>query len=320
MKNKVALWLIIAICLILIGGILFVAAMMANHWDFNKVSNVKYHITTHQINDPFQHFAIETDTADITFAVSEDNICRIVCNEQEKHKHTVTVEDGTLSIRSSNERKWYEYIGISVEEPQIRIFLPETAYDNLTVKESTGDVLIPKDFTFASINITTNTGDIKNHASATGEIKILTDTGSITTENITAKAVNLSTTTGWIDANSITCETDLTLSVHTGKISLKNTKCFNLVSTGDTGDISLENVIATNQFSIVRTTGDVEFEDCDAGEIFIATDTGDVEGEFLSEKIFITTTVTGDVDVPKSVTGGRCEITTDTGDIEITIQ
>ena len=50
------------------------------------------------------------------------------------------------------------------------------------------------------------------------------------------------------------------------------------------------------------------------------TDTGDVKGSLLSEKIFIPTTDTGDVDVPKTVTGGRCEITTDTGDIKITVK
>ena len=39
----------------------------------------------------------------------------------------------------------------------------------------------------------------------------------------------------------------------------------------------------------------------------------------LSAKVFITETDTGKVEVPKSVTGGRCEIETDTGDIQITV-
>jgi len=63
----------------------------------------------------------------------------------------------------------------------------------------------------------------------------------------------------------------------------------------------------------------VEFTACDAGEIVIETDTGDVEGTLLSDKIFITETDTGRIDVPKTTTGGRCQITTDTGDIKIKI-
>ena len=49
------------------------------------------------------------------------------------------------------------------------------------------------------------------------------------------------------------------------------------------------------------------------------TDTGDVRGSLLSEKVFIVNTDTGRKEVPDTITGGRCEITTDTGDVKITI-
>ena len=87
-----------------------------------------------------------------------------------------------------------------------------------------------------------------------------------------------------------------------------------------TGDITLKNVIATEKFSIETDTGDVRFESSDAAEIFIETDTGDIIGSLLTDKIFITHTDTGRVDVPKTVTGGRCEIITDTGDIVLKIK
>ena len=58
---------------------------------------------------------------------------------------------------------------------------------------------------------------------------------------------------------------------------------------------------------------------CDAAEIVVKTDTGDVTGTLLTEKVFMVKTDTGDVDVPRSVTGGACEITTDTGDIRVGI-
>jgi len=82
----------------------------------------------------------------------------------------------------------------------------------------------------------------------------------------------------------------------------------------------LKNVNAAEKFSIERSTGDVKFDGCDAAEVFVKTDTGDVTGTLLSEKVFIVETDTGKVDVPKTVNGGRCEITTDTGDINISIK
>ena len=40
----------------------------------------------------------------------------------------------------------------------------------------------------------------------------------------------------------------------------------------------------------------------------------------FSDKIFFASTDTGSVNVPKTTTGGRCEITTDTGDIDIVVE
>ena len=61
------------------------------------------------------------------------------------------------------------------------------------------------------------------------------------------------------------------------------------------------------------------FDSSDAAEIFVKTSTGDVSGSLLTEKVFITDTSTGKVSVPKTTTGGKCELITSTGDIKIEI-
>ena len=98
-----------------------------------------------------------------------------------------------------------------------------------------------------------------------------------------------------------------------------DTKCKSVISSGSTGDITLQHVIATEKLSIERSTGDVKFDGADASEILVKTDTGDVTGSLLSDKVFIVHTDTGNVDVPKTTAGGICEIQTDTGDIELDI-
>ena len=92
-----------------------------------------------------------------------------------------------------------------------------------------------------------------------------------------------------------------------------------LTSKGDTGDIHLIKVTPL-KLSVVRSTGDVLLEECDASEIFVETDTGDVEGSILSEKIFETTSDTGKIEVSKTASGGLCKITTDTGNIKIFVK
>ncbi len=113
---------------------------------------------------------------------------------------------------------------------------------------------------------------------------------------------------------------DVTVDVSTGKAKLENVTCRNFNSEASTGDLVMKNVIAKDTFTIKRTTGEVSFDGCDAETIYVTTDTGDVTGTLLSDKVFLTETDTGKVDTPKSITGGRCEITTDTGDIRLDVK
>ena len=118
----------------------------------------------------------------------------------------------------------------------------------------------------------------------------------------------------------MTCRGDAKIGVSTGEASVTDVSCNQFASQGNTGDICLKNVRAAGKCSVERSTGDVRFDGCDANSLFVKTDTGDVSGTLLSEKVFVTQTDTGRVQVPKTTAGGLCEITTDTGDIKITLR
>ena len=79
------------------------------------------------------------------------------------------------------------------------------------------------------------------------------------------------------------------------------------------GEYVTRTVEITGSFRSISIQGD-------AAELEISTDTGDVKGSLLTEKVFITRSDTGRIRVPETVTGGKCKITTDTGNIEIEIQ
>ena len=314
------IWLILAIVLIVVGLGVFVFTACSVGFDFSKWATVKYVTNGHTIEEEFENISIETDTADINILPSEDETCKVVCYEQEKVRHTVIVENGTLTIKAVDERKWYDHIGISFHGPWINVYLPQTAYKALKIEEDTGNIAINQGVTFASMDVSVSTGDVTNHASTTGQMKIKTTTGDVELENVSAKSIDLKTNTGKITVNGVACEEGVSVDVSTGDAYLTDITCKGLTSTGNTGDISLRNVVATETFSIERSTGDVNFESCDAGEIVVVTDTGNVKGTLLTEKIFITDTSTGSVRVPNSTSGGICKITTSTGDIKIEIE
>ena len=320
MNNHTTIWLIVAASLLILGLLIFTGVMMVYQWDFTKLSTVKYETNTYEINDKFQNISIKTDTADICFLPSEDGACRVVCYEESKQRHAVTVQDGHLVIDKVNQRKWYDHIGINFGNASITVYIPKGEYGALTIKSSTGNTTILQNFNFESIDISASTGDVTNYASASGGIKIKASTGDIRVENVTADALDLSVSTGKVTASGISCHGDVKVKVTTGKTRLTDMTCRSLISDGNTGSIYLKNVVATERFSIERSTGDVRFEACDAAEISIKTDTGDVKGSVLSDKVFVIKTDTGDHEVPKTTTGGKCSIQTDTGDIRIFIE
>ena len=319
MNKNVRSWLIAATLFVVIGlGAIFALLAFFAGWDFLKLSNVIYDDNVYEISEEFANISINTDTADIVFVQSKDGKCKVVCHEKKNMKHSVEAMDGNLSINLVDTRKWYEYISW-FEFSKITVYLPKEEYASLLIDENTGDVEISNSFKFESICVSVSTGDIKCFASAEDLIKISTSTGDISVENISTASLDLSVSTGDIKITNVNCTDGISACISSGDTSASNVKCSSFVSTGTTGDISLNSVIATGGFNIERSTGDVKFDKSDASEVFVKTSTGDVNGSFLSNKIFVTSTSTGNIDVPKSTSGGVCEINTSTGDIKISI-
>jgi len=300
MSKTAKIWLIAAISFLLIGCVIFGGVIMAINWDFSKLSTEKYETNNYEINETYSNISIITNTADIKFEAAPDGKSKVVCFEDKNEKHSVEVADGTLSIKIVSTKKWYEHIGFDFKSPKITVYLPEKEYGNLFVMGSTGKIQIPEKFVFKSIDIKMSTGMVENYASAVNDIKIKTSTGGISSQNVNAQSISIN--------------------VSTGDVNLKNINCKNFISEGDTGSITLKNVIVTEKICIERSTGNIKFEESDAKDILAETDTGSVKGSLLSEKVFIVRSDTGKIDVPKTVNGGKCEITTDTGDIKIVIK
>ena len=232
-------WLIIAISLILIGGLIFSGVMSVFSWDFKKLSTVDCVTKSYEITEEFKNININTITCDIEILPSDKAV--VECYESEKEEHSVKVIDNTLEITVERKSKnWF--IGINFDTPKITVYIPEKEYDSVTVKNTTGDV----------------------------------------------------------------------------KLCDINCKSLDLKST--TGDSSLNNVIVKGKLSDSRTTGDITLKQCDASELYLKATTGDITGSLLSDKVFVTKTTTGHINVPNTLTGGKCDIKVTTGDIKIEIE
>ncbi len=320
MRKSTKIWLFSSLSLITLGSIIFTATACAVNWDFSKFSTVELETNTYIFTESFQNLSIDINTADLTLLPSDNEESKVVCREDVKQKHSVSVQNNALTIQQTDERVWYDHISVMGSgNTAITVYLPQAQYTALTIETSTGDIKIPENFTFDSVNISGSTCDIESSMAVTNSLIMKISTGDITLKNVTAGEASLTLSTGDITVKSSTFENALTTKVSTGDTELTDITCKNLTHNARSGDIDMENVIISEKMSITTSTGDVEFERCDAGEIYIQTTTGDVKGSLLTTKDFHADSNTGDIQVPSSSEGGKCEITCSTGDIHITV-
>ncbi|MDY3079137.1 MAG: DUF4097 family beta strand repeat-containing protein [Oscillospiraceae bacterium] len=320
MKTSKKITLIIATALVVCGLIIFFVAAAALDFDFTKVNSAEYVTNTHTVDEQFANISIDTDEFDIRFAPSDDGTCKVECRESDKVYNTVTVKNNTLTVERHDERSWYErHFGFFVGDMSITVYLPEREYGNVDLETSVGDVNIPESFTFDQLIIETDTGNITADANIADILSVKSDTGHIGLSGIEVNSMDLDSGTGDISVNSANVTDEIKLNTDTGRVMLSNARCHSLTAESSTGDISFSDVVVSGDCYMESDTGRIELLGFDAEEIFIETDTGDVFGTLLTEKVFIAESDTGDVSVPKTASGGRCEIISDTGNIEIEI-
>ena len=313
-------FIIIAVVLVVAGLAVMAGVMIAVRFDFGQFKKTDKVTNTYAPEGIFTSVDIDTDTADILLLPSDDGKLKVVCEETEKIKHSVTVEDSVLMIKVEDTRDWTDRFMFFTDSMKITVYLPAGKYESIKIREETGDVSLPADFSFGSIDVKISTGKVNCSASADGEIGIETSTGNITLSGTTSKSAVLKASTGHVSVDRVTVSDGLSVRVSTGKTTVADTVCGSFETDGSTGRVTMKN-LTSGSFDIERGTGDVIFEDCDAGEIKVKTSTGDVTGTLLTGKNFITGTSTGSVRVPaSSPDGGRCEIRTSTGEISLSVK
>ena len=294
--------------LLLFGGLLLGGGWMS----------VKATTKTYQLNEAVTDLRIDTRLADIRLLPSTDGTCSVTYAESEKLYVKASVENGILTVKTVDERNWMDRTIANADQP-LEIRLPGTAYRMLAIENRTGDVTVPDAFLFESVKINGYTGDIDFAASASGPVTITASTGDVKLSGISASALSVVTSTGRITINGAKIEGDATVSVSTGRAEIQHMTCQNFRSEGTTGRLTLTDVLASDACFIKRSTADVRFDACDAQTITVQTSTGNVTGTLLSDKVFVCKASTGKVRVPNTTSGGRCEITVSTGDIQIEI-
>lgn len=319
--------LISSVILMLIGAAVIAGTYAYSGFDISKFGTDEFETKTYIEEEQFEGISIDAGEADVEFKNSGSGIVTVECFESGKISRNIFIKNGIFYIGKEDTRTPLDRIGISTKTPKITVYLPVRKYSSLSVISSAGDVSLPDGFSFENIQIASDTGDITIESAPSpdsslthGSLKIVTDTGNISINGISAKDIGLHSDTGDIAISSVSCTGNFGQTVSTGDTAIETMTCGSFDSHGSSGDISLAGVLASGSLRITRDSGNITLAKSDAGEISIKTSTGDVTGSLMSEKAFSAVSDSGNIAVPRTFSGGRCEITTDTGNITFTVE
>lgn len=316
MKTSKKVAIIVSVVAIIIGLFLCGGAAIAMDFKFSNISTENYVTNTYIVEDMFMRVTVEAKEYNVRLHVSEDGQCKVEYTEDEKVSCSVKVDDDTLAIQVIDTREWYEYISWS--EIKLDIYLPQREYESLFIRSHNGDIAVPNDFTFMEADICSTSGEINFLAAVKNNLYLKTVNGDISVvgTNTNIHNIEVETTSSDIAIKSVTLEGALSIKTIRGNIDLNNITCQNVVAESTTGDMEFSDLIAKEMIRTRNYSGDVELWQCDAGSLDIKTTSGDVSGSLLTQKIFVTDTTSGDVDVPRSTSGGICQVNTTSGNIE----
>lgn len=320
MKKSTLILIIIAVSLVVAGILLSVVGLALASGDtlwnggWIALGTKNTARNEFEITEEISEVEILVNTTDVEILPAADGVAKVVCLEDERDPHIVSCEDGVLKI-GVGETPWYRKVSFfSIGERKVTVYLAESKLENLSVETDTGDIRVAKEIFAENATLTADTGEIDVAATVAGKLSVTTDTGDVSLRGVHADEIEVTSSTGDQSYASVICRT-LVASSSTGDQEVRSVECRNLTVSSTTGEQEYESVLVAETMTLKASTGDISILGCDAAEVSVTTDTGDVEGRFLSEKVFYTTTSTGEVSVPRSTSGGLCEITTSTGDI-----
>ena len=319
MKKRTKICLIIAAVLCFVGIVIGMVGLVMMTFDLTKLSTENFETATYELKDYFNKIDIDVYTADIEIALSEDEVCRVVCYERARERHRAYIKDRVLILDTVEKTNWYDYIGVAIGKAKVTVYLPKAEYESVSLELSTGDVIISGGFNIKNVEIETDTGDVTLDTCMIEGIDISTDTGDISIKTSEAQNIKIETDTGNINMTHLKCES-IETEGGSGYIYVENvTSNQSIYIVNSTGDVSVSRSNAG--VLIVRTsTGDVKLTSADADEfIWVKTDTGDISGSLASDKIFEVKSSSGKVSVPQNAGDERCEIVTSTGKVNIII-
>ncbi len=319
MNKGTKVFLIIALSCIALGILFLMIAVSSGAKLTGDV--IEKRSAHHELAVDFNRIEIYEVSGEVIVMPSDDDMCEIKCTDTEKQYHKVTVDNGTLSIRITDKRAWFEKLFPTLIDDSIEVYLPDGLYEKLYVKTTSGRIKVDPALAFADAELISASGGVDSKAEITEELIIHVTSGGITAENGNGCSMNIVSGSGGVSISNSEIE-ELNAKSTSGGIRIDSVNVEKDAKLSNTsGRISVKSLIAGGRLNISNVSGRIYMEGTDAETMNIENVSGGVDGSILSPKDFRTSSVSGSVYVEESdPNSGRCDISTVSGRINIKIE
>ena len=248
---------VFGVIILLLGAALFIYGMSVIDWDFKQLSTFRYEYRTYEAeNDEIDSIFVDFDQTNVRVEISYP----LTFDRADKQKTDVTVsaEGGKLTLREESRYNWADHaFNLNWVSPQTVITLPSSAFVDINVKTSYGDVVLAGG-SYGMLSLETSCGDVK----ASGFV---------------ADAATLQTDAGDVKINDADITKKLVANTHMGDIEAYGVQAYEIDPHSDLGEIAVER-LNSHSIRLNSSYGDVSGSIEGAAEDFkidAKTDLGD---------------------------------------------
>lgn len=276
-------------------GLTFIGVSYALNIKHNKPDSTGCNLV-----EPFANVLIDVNAENVSILPTTDEHGYVRYEKTDKITYSIQIRNGALHIAVQDNRSWFDYIGIYATPQKIELYLPQIAYESLSVTTLSGNIVCEEGLSFATAKLHSTSGKI--------------DFRSTTSNNLTANSTSGSITIANFDNAQVKAEST------SGRIICENGRAEFVTIHSTSGHVSLSNVLAEKSIQIETTSGGILLDRCDGESLILKSTSGAIRGTLLSEKNFQAKSNSGSIHVPASNTSaGMCKISTTSGSIHIEI-
>lgn len=279
MKKHIKILIISSVVSIFIG-----ASMMLGAWlvlrsnAADMVAGLEFEEKTLTLTEPFTKININTLNSSIELLPSPDGVCRIVCSDNEKLYHQISVSGSQLNINQNADWQWYEMLNglFQKDSLSLRVYLPEAEYMLLHAYSGSGDITIAPDFRFQTVNTYTKRGNTEATALYAENLTICSVSGDlILRELAAANDIYLESISGFMQIEKLSA-VNVTTHASGGRTVLENIASDYLRATTVSGDIHMTGSSFRNTTYFETGSGSIAIADSNCAEQSLQTSSGSV--------------------------------------------